>query len=163
MKRLLVFTITIVISGSCDFLLLEEDISIENEGIKYEKVIEPRGDSLILFKPYQKPFEEIDFDKWLNQFEILSESRIVYDYYSDPIDFKGPIVNTTIHFKNGMVVDYFSMYESMSVKVKLPFINRVNAINLFNKINIDNLTYDQRNISFTNYNFGVIIEFGGGL
>ena len=163
MRRLLFITFAFTYLVSCDFLLSESELLKENYFINYENVIGPKGDTLNLFKDYPIPSEEVDFEEWVSQFKKLSESKTVYNYYSDPIDWKGPVVNRTTHYENGIVVDYFSMYESISVEVKLPFIERDQAINLFNKINIDDLSYGQRNIIFTKNNFGVAVEFGGGL
>lgn len=103
---------------------------------KYEKVSYYDGTKLLKFQKYPMNNAKIDVVDWLNNFTKTSETRLVYDYDSDPIDWKGPVVLVTELYENGMIVEKYLGYESQTIIIKLPFLSKESAILLFSKLDL---------------------------
>ena len=103
---------------------------------KYEKVLYYDGTKLLKFQKYPMSNAKIDVVDWLNNFTKMSETRLVYDYDSDPIDWKGPVVLVTELYENGIIVEKYLGYESQTIIIKLPFLSKESAILLFSKLDL---------------------------
>lgn len=101
----------------------------------YEQ-INKRGVLYSKFQKYPMPASKQSIVQWLDQFEISSESNIVYNYDVDPEDWKGVTAYGLICYKNGIIVQKLMGYEGTSIKMEFPFLSVTDAKLLFKKFNL---------------------------
>jgi hypothetical protein len=131
---------------------------------KYEKVPYYDGVKLLKFQKYPMSNDKIDIVDWLNNFTKTNESRLVYNYDSDPIDWIGPEVLVTELYENGIVVEKYLSYESIVVKIRLPFISKEDALRLFAEFDFSNLALGCSTpiVEVVQEFSGVTVIFGSG-
>ena len=91
------------------------------------------------FKTYPIPKKGQDVLEWLKQFEVQNEINIVYDYDVDPDDWKGVSSYSLSIYKNGITVHEYLSYESVSIKIEIPFLSKNDAKIIFEELNLFNL------------------------
>jgi hypothetical protein len=130
---------------------------------KYEKVSYYDGTKLLKFQKYPMSNTKIDIVDWLNNFTKTSESRLVYNYDSDPIDWMGPLVLVTELYENGIIVEKYLGYESQNIIIKLPFLSKESAILLFSKLDLSSFeACFEPTIEVQQGFAGAIVSFGSG-
>ena len=92
--------------------------------------------SYLKFQKYPLPNSKQDILQWLKQFEISSETKVVYDYDVDPEDWKGVTGMHLTSYKNGIILQKLSGYESLSIRIEFPFLSVNDAQLLFKQFDL---------------------------
>jgi hypothetical protein len=110
-----------------------------------------------------------DILQWLRQFEISSETKVVYDYDVDPEDWKGVTGMHLTIYKNGIILQKLSGYESLSIRIEFPFLSVNDAKLLFKKFDLLELAsgcfgQDEMEINFKypSETMSATVYFGNG-
>ncbi|MDA7803608.1 hypothetical protein N8987_03435 [Crocinitomix sp.] len=88
-------------------------------------------ESYLKFQKYPLPNSKQDILQWLKQFEVSSETNVVYDYDVDPEDWKGVTGMHLTIYKNGIILQKLSGYEGLSIRIEFPFLSVKDAQLLF--------------------------------
>mgnify|MGYP001027576946 CR=1 FL=1 len=92
--------------------------------------------SYLKFQKYPLPNSKQDIIQWLKQFEVSSETNVVYDYDVDPEDWKGVTGMDLTCYKNGIILQKISGYENLNIRLEFPFLSVNDAKLLFKQFNL---------------------------
>ena len=115
---------------------VDGNIQSLNSFSKNYKNIIARNVSYLKFQKYPLPNSKLDILQWLKQFEISSETKVVYDYDVDPEDWKGVTGLHLTNYKNGIILQKLSGYESLSIRIEFPFLSVNDAQLLFKQFDL---------------------------
>ena len=117
--------------------------------------------SYLKFQKYPIPNSKQDILQWLKQFEISSETKVVYDYDVDPEDWKGVVGMHTTIYKNGIMVRQWMSYEDKIVRLDFPFLSVNDAKLLIKQLNLYELATGCFDEEMLEFEFKYCEEIGG--
>ena len=142
--------------------------SLNSFSKNYENIT--AGDkSYLKFQKYPLPNSKQDIIQWLMQFEISSETKVVYNYDVDPEDWKGVTGMQLISYKNGIILQKFSGYEGLLIRMDFPFLSVNDVKVLFKQLNLLELAPGclgeddiEINFKYSNETMSTTVYFGNG-
>ena len=137
------------------------NIQSPNSFSKNYKNITAWGKSYLKFQKYPLPNSKQDILQWLKQFEVSSETNVVYNYDYDPEDWKGVIGMHTTIYKNGIMVRQLSGYESNIARLDFPFLSVNDAKLLIKQLNLYELATGCLDEEMLEFEFKYCEEIGG--
>ena len=137
------------------------NIQSPNSFSKNYKNITAWGKSYLKFQKYPLPNSKQDILQWLKQFEVSSETNVVYNYDYDPEDWKGVIGMHTTIYKNGIMVRQWMGYESNIARLDFPFLSVNDAKLLIKQLNLYELATGCFDEEMLEFEFKYCEEIGG--